>query len=98
MKNGGLILWNTIALFRMSRTSWQVGKKPYERRFGEPFEGPVIPFGAMVEYHPVSEKDKSRLHQYGKKVSPGKFLEYVLFTGGIWRRQKSMLEGSMQKR
>ena len=28
------------------------GKTPYERRFGVPFNGPVIPFGAMVEYHP----------------------------------------------
>ena len=24
------------------------GKTPYERRFGVPFNGPVIPFGAMV--------------------------------------------------
>ena len=30
------------------------GKTPYERRFGKPFSGPVIPFGAMVEYHPIS--------------------------------------------
>ena len=29
------------------------GKTPYERLFGIlPFNGPVIPFGAMVEYHP----------------------------------------------
>ena len=27
------------------------GKTPYERRCGMPFDGPVIPFGAMVEYH-----------------------------------------------
>ena len=26
------------------------GKTPYERWFGEPCKGPVIPFGAMVEY------------------------------------------------
>ena len=25
------------------------GKTPFERRFGEPFKGPIIPFGAMVE-------------------------------------------------
>ena len=25
------------------------GKTPYERRFGEPFTSPVIPFGEMVE-------------------------------------------------
>ena len=40
-------------------------KTPYGRRFGMPFNGPVIPFGAMVEYHPISAKDISRLHQFG---------------------------------
>ena len=28
------------------------GKTPYERRFGQPFKGPIIPFGSLVEYHP----------------------------------------------
>ena len=28
-----------------------VGKTPFERRFGEPFEGPIIPFGSLVEYY-----------------------------------------------
>ena len=37
------------------------GKTPCERRFGMPFTGSVIPFGAMVEYHPVAAKDISRL-------------------------------------
>ena len=27
------------------------GKTPYERRFGQPFKGPIIPFGSLVEYH-----------------------------------------------
>ena len=44
------------------------GKTPYERRFGIPFNHPVIPFGAMVEYHLISAKDLSRLHQFGPKV------------------------------
>ena len=39
------------------------GKTLCERRSGEPFKGPIIPFGAMVEYHPISAKDLSRLHQ-----------------------------------
>ena len=46
---------------------------PYERRFGMPPNGPVIPFGAMVEYHP------------GAKVLPGIFLGYALYAGGIWK-------------
>ena len=28
------------------------GKTPYERRFGQPFEGPTMPYGSLVECHP----------------------------------------------
>ena len=59
------------------------GKTPYERRFGIPFNGPVIPFRAMVEFHTISAKDISRLHQFGAKVLPCFFLGYVLYAGGI---------------
>ena len=27
------------------------GKTPHERRFGEPFKGPIIPFGSLIEYY-----------------------------------------------
>ena len=61
------------------------GKTPYERRFGQPFKGPIIPFGSLVEYHPITAKDQSRIHQFGKKVLPGLFLRYALYAGGIWK-------------
>ena len=61
------------------------GKTPYERRFGKPFEGPVIPFGSLVEYHPFTAKDQYRIHQFGKKVLPGLFLGYALYAEGIWK-------------
>ena len=61
------------------------GKTPYERRFGEPFQGPIISFGAMVERRPISTRDQSRLHQIGKKVLPGIFLGYELVAGRIWK-------------
>ena len=54
------------------------GKTPCERRFGQPFKGPIIPFGSLIEYHTVTAKDQSRIHQFGKKVSPGLFLGYAL--------------------
>ena len=44
------------------------GKMPNERRFGQPFKGPIIPFGSLVEYHPLTSKDQSRIHQFGKKA------------------------------
>ena len=89
------------------------GKTPYERRFGEPIKGPVIPFGAMVECHPIAARDQSGLHQLGKQGLPGIFFRHAFFAGEfgegifwlqtlksweIWTRQKSMLEGSTQKK
>ena len=58
------------------------GKTPYERRFGQPFR-PIIPFGSLVEYHLITAKDQSRIHQFGKKVLPGLFLGYALYAGEI---------------
>ena len=63
-----------------------VGPALYERRFGIPFNRPVIPFGAMVEYHLFfSAKDQSRLHQFGAKVLQGIFLGYLFYVGRIWK-------------
>ena len=61
------------------------GKTPCERRFGQPFKGPIIPFGSLVEYHPITAKDQSRIHQFGKKVLPGMFLGYALYAVRIWK-------------
>ena len=50
-----------------------------------PFNGPVLPFGAIVEYHLFSANDLSRLHQFCPKVLPSIFLGYVLYAVGIWK-------------
>ena len=57
------------------------GKTPYERRFGQPFEGPIIPFCSLVEFHLITAKDQSIIHQFGEKVLPGLFLGYALVCG-----------------
>ena len=62
-----------------------MGRRPYERRFGQPLNGPIIPFGSLVEYHPITAKDQSRIHQFGKKVLPVLFLGYALYAGEIWK-------------
>ena len=113
MKNCGLILWNATVICETFKTSLADGKTPYERRSGMPFNGPVTPFRAMVEYHPIPAKDPSRLHQFGAKVLPGIFLGYALYAGKFgketlwsqtlkkWRRWthlNSTLEGSMQRK
>ena len=45
-------------------------KTTHERRFGEPLKRPTIPFGVLIKYHPISPKDQSRIHHFGKKVFP----------------------------
>ena len=60
------------------------GKTPKERRFGEPFKGSIIPFGASVEHH-IATRDQARLHQFGKKVLPGIFLGKALIEVGLWK-------------
>ena len=85
MKIGGQIQWNATANCGTFQDKLSDGKTPYERRFGKPFKGPIIPFGSLVEYYPISAKDQSRIHQFGKKVLPGMFLRYALYAGGIWK-------------
>ena len=81
MKVGKQIPWNVTHL-RNVTDLLSDGKTPYERRFGQPFKGPIIPFGSLVEYYPLTAKDQSRNHQFGKKVLRGLFLGYALYGGG----------------
>ena len=89
------------------------GLTPYERPFGMPFDGPVIPFGAVVEDHPISANEISRLHQIGPKscqvYSPvmyyargesGKetFWSQTLKNWRRWTHLNSTPEGSMQRK
>ena len=59
------------------------GKTPYERRFGQPIKGPLIPFGSLVEYHSFIAKDQSIIHQFGENKKLGLFLGYALYEGRI---------------
>ena len=38
-----------------------------------------------MQYHSISTRDLSRLHQYGKKLVLRIFLGYELIAGGIWK-------------
>ena len=82
MKVGGQIPWNVTPISETSQIYSLMGRRPMKRRFGQPFKGPIIPFGSLVEYHPITAKDQSRIHQFGKKVLPRLFLGYALYAGG----------------
>ena len=85
MKTGGQILWNAFSYLRSIQDLLSGGKTPHERRFGEPFKGPIIPFGSLVKYDPISAKDQPRIRQFGKKVLLGLFLGYALYAVRIWK-------------
>ena len=88
------------------------GKTPFERRFGEPFQGPVILFGAMVEYHPIllktcrdciSSARKSCqvcfLAKHCTREESGKetFWSLTLRNWKRWTHLKAVLKDSMQR-
>ena len=84
MRSGGQILWNAIAICEMSKTYWQTGRLLVKEDLGNHSKDQSFPFGAMVEYYPISARDQARIHQFGDKVLPGIFLGYALIAGGIW--------------
>ena len=67
MKIGGQIPWNGTPICETSQISYLMGRLPLKRRSGQPFKGPIIPFGSLVEYHPFTAKDQSRIHQIWKE-------------------------------
>ena len=63
-----------------------------------PEYGPVIPFGAMVQYHLISTKDLSRLHQFCRKVLPGKIPWICGHAGRTWEGDISVADiGELQQ-
>ena len=60
------------------------GKTPYEWRFGEPFDGPDIPFGAMVEYQPITARTCRDCISLVQKSCQENSLD-VLCAEGIWK-------------
>ena len=44
------------------------GKTAFENKYGKTFDGPSFPFGTLVEYIPITAKDKSRILQFWLKT------------------------------
>ena len=59
------------------------GKTPFERRFGEPLKGPIIPSGVnIIRFHRDIKQDFINLARKYHLVS---FLWYELIAGRIWK-------------
>ena len=85
MKIGGQILWNVTPICETSQIYCLMGRRPVKDVLGNHLEDLSFHFGSLVEYHPITAKDQSRIHQFGKKVLPGLFFGYALHAGGIWK-------------
>ena len=86
MVSGGRILWNAIAICEMSEGSWQTETL----RMNED----LVNLSKDQLFHLVhwwntsqipTERDKARIHQFGKKVIPGIFPGCALIAGRIWK-------------
>ena len=110
VKNGGRFPWNATTVCGTYKISYLMARHLMRGGSGNHFKGPVVPFGTMVGYHPLSAKDLSRLHLFGSKVLPGIFLGFSLHAGRIWKGEilvavsegwthlKPMLKDSMQRK
>ena len=71
MKIGGQMLWNVTPICEASQIYCLMGRRPVRGDSECHVKDQIVPFVAMVEYHPITANDLSRLHQFGKKVLPG---------------------------
>ena len=86
MKIGGQIPRNGIPILETFKIYYLMERRPIKDVLGNHLKDRSFFFGSLVECYPISAKDQSRIHQFGKKVSSGIFLGYALYAGGIWKR------------
>ena len=68
------------------------GQTSYKARFGEDFDGPIIPFGCAVTYKPSRKKDQEALAKLGQKTCEGIFMGYHQKAGGGWSGDVDILD------
>ena len=61
------------------------GKTPYERRFGEPFKGTIIPFRSNGWISSDFDKRSIKIFSIWQEKITSNFLGHELTAGGIWK-------------
>ena len=59
MKIGGQIPRNAIPICETYKISSLMGRRLMKDVLGNHLKGPIIPFGSLAEYHPITAKDQS---------------------------------------
>ena len=81
MKVGAQIPWNATAMCETFNISCLMGRLHMKDALENRLKDLLFHLVHLVEYHHITAKDQSRIHQFGKKVSPGLFLGYALYAG-----------------
>ena len=68
------------------------GQTSYKARYGEDFDGPIIPFGCAITYKPSRKKDQDALPKLGHKTCEGLFMGYHQKAGGGWSGDVDILD------
>ena len=64
-KVGGEIPWS-VTICETSQTYFLIGRRPLKDVLGNHVKD-LFSIGSLVEYHPITAKDRSRIHQFGMK-------------------------------
>ena len=62
-------------------------KSPWELRFGSRFDGPLIPFGCLIDYWNGPRKKNKEGLRFDPTSSPGLFLGYAIHPEFMWRKE-----------
>ena len=81
MKIGGQIPWNVALVSERSQIYRLMGRRPMKDLLGNHLKDRLFHLFHWLSYHPVTAKDQSRIHPFGKKVLPGLLLGYALYAG-----------------
>ena len=60
------------------------GVTAYKARYGQDFDGPIVPFGVGVHYKPSRQKDIDATPKFVSKVNEGIMVGYHQNLGGGW--------------
>ena len=86
MRVGGQVQWNVTPICETSQIYYLMGRRPMKDVLGNHLKDRLFHLVHWLSiYHPITAKDQSRIHQFGKKVLPGLFLVYALYAGRIWK-------------
>ena len=85
MKIGGQIPWNAIPICEIFKISLLMGRPHMRDVLGNHLKDRSFRLVHWLSITIITAKDRSRIHQFGKKVLPGLFLGYALYAEGIWK-------------